>query len=54
MPIPGITTIAVPDGKWGEAVKAGVLPRTPSGKRLKRNLREAYRPGVERRIGSTA
>jgi long-chain acyl-CoA synthetase len=78
--------IGVPDEKWGEAVKAvvvpaagtspseaeliayarerlggfklpksvdfaEVLPRTPSGKLLKRTLREPYWEGVGRRIG---
>ncbi len=81
-----VAVIGVPDEKWGEAVKAVVvpaagtapteaeliayarerlagyklpksvdfapaLPRNPSGKLLKRELREPYWEGVERRIG---
>ena len=81
-----VAVIGVPDEKWGEAVKAvvvpaagtapteadlisharehlagyklpksvdfaEVLPRTPSGKLLKRTLREPYWKGVGRRIG---
>jgi long-chain acyl-CoA synthetase len=81
-----VAVIGVPDGTWGEAVKAvvvaaagtapteaeliayarerlggfklpksidfaEVLPRNPSGKLLKRQLREPYWAGVERRIG---
>jgi long-chain acyl-CoA synthetase len=81
-----VAVIGVPDERWGEAVKAvvvpavgtapseaeliayarerlggfklpksvdfaEVLPRTPSGKLLKRTLRERYWQGVERRIG---
>jgi len=81
-----VAVIGVPDERWGEAVKAVVvpavgtspseagliayarqrlagfklpksvdfaeaLPRTPSGKLLKRTLRESYWKGVGRRIG---
>jgi long-chain acyl-CoA synthetase len=81
-----VAVIGVPDEKWGEAVKAivvpaagqtpteeelitfarehlagfklpksvdftDVLPRNPSGKLLKRELREPYWEGVERRVG---
>ena len=85
-----VAVIGVPDERWGEAVKAivvpapdselaaddleadahrlrprvaagyklpksvdfaEVLPRNPSGKLLKRELREPYWEGVERRVG---
>jgi len=85
---PGVADVAVigvPDERWGETVKAivvpasdtpseadliefargrlagyklpksvdfaEVLPRNPSGKLLKRELREPYWRGVERRVG---
>jgi long-chain acyl-CoA synthetase len=81
-----VAVIGVPDERWGEAVKAIVvpaagtepteadliayarerlagfklpksvdfatdLPRNPSGKLLKRELREPYWEGVDRRVG---